>query len=109
MEGTSRCRQAFPESEMEVEFYMSKPRGLPYTRAGLFSLDCRCSPELREKVGPTREPYREIIKKMEHDLKETMELIQVQVAEFYCCGFLGWGCVCFWVERNGLCLCCLAN
>lgn len=37
----------------------------------------RCTPELREIVGETREPYRKICSQLEHDLSATVDALQV--------------------------------
>lgn len=37
----------------------------------------RCSPELRDVVGASREPYRVICNQLEKELEETIEMLQV--------------------------------
>lgn len=41
------------------------------------SLFVRCSQELRNVVGDSREPYRVICRQLEKDLEETIEMLEV--------------------------------
>lgn len=43
----------------------------------------RCSPELREMVGASREPYRVICNQLEKELEDTIEMLQVRMNKEY--------------------------
>nr|AIT70053.1 phosphoenolpyruvate carboxylase [Sargassum henslowianum]AIT70055.1 phosphoenolpyruvate carboxylase [Sargassum vachellianum] len=72
-----------PEVTREVSFTARKEAAILYLRdvrdLRIELSTTKCTPELREIVGETREPYRKICSQLEHDLSATVDALQGMV------------------------------